>query len=115
MVKRHSCFRFNVEKAVRFRSSAFKATLTFSNFQRKEEHLLTMMFFHSLDISTQQWVLFYLEIIMRTTKNWGFTNSEAELYMLAHAERTRKELERERKTTQGRLPRTAKTRQLKKG
>lgn len=32
---------------------------------------------------------------MRTTKNWGFTNSRAELYMLAHAERTRKELERE--------------------
>ena len=32
---------------------------------------------------------------MRTTKNWGFTNSGAELYMLAHAERTRKELERE--------------------
>ena len=39
--------------------------------------------------------LFYLEIIMRTTKNWGFTNSGAELHMLAHAERTRKELERE--------------------
>ena len=33
---------------------------------------------------------FYLEIIMRTTKNWGFTNSGAELYMLAHAERTLK-------------------------
>ncbi|WP_225415606.1 hypothetical protein [Limosilactobacillus reuteri] len=32
---------------------------------------------------------------MRTTKNWGFTNSGAELHMLAHAERTRKELERE--------------------
>ena len=29
---------------------------------------------------------------MRTTKNWGFTNSRAELYMLAHAERTRKRL-----------------------
>ena len=32
---------------------------------------------------------------MRNTKNWGFTNSGAELHMLAHAERTRKELERE--------------------
>ena len=42
---------------------------------------------------------------MRTTKKWGFTNSGAELYMLAHAERTRKELEHERKTIQGRLPR----------
>ena len=31
---------------------------------------------------------------MRTTKNWGFTNSGAELHMLAHAERTRKEIER---------------------
>lgn len=30
---------------------------------------------------------------MRTTKNWGFVNSKAELYMLAHAEHTRKELE----------------------
>ena len=46
---------------------------------------------------------------MRTTKKWGFTNSRAELHMLAHAERTRKELERERKTTQRRLPRVAKT------
>ena len=27
---------------------------------------------------------------MRTTKKWGFTNSRAELYMLAHAERTMK-------------------------
>lgn len=27
MVKHHSCFRFNVEKAVRFRPSAFKAHL----------------------------------------------------------------------------------------
>ena len=43
---------------------------------------------------------------MRTTKNWGFTNSEAELHMLAHAERTRKELERERKVIQRRLPKT---------
>ena len=46
---------------------------------------------------------------MRTTKNWGFTNSGAELYMLAHAERHRKELERERKAIQRRLPRTTKT------
>ena len=41
---------------------------------------------------------------MRTTKKWGFTNSGAELYMLAHAERTRKELERERKVIARRLP-----------
>ena len=46
---------------------------------------------------------------MRTTKNWGFTNSGAELHMLAHAERHRKKLEHERKTIQGRLPRAAKT------
>ena len=52
---------------------------------------------------------------MRWTKNWGTVSSGAELHMLAHAERTRKELERERKTTQRRLPRAAKTRQLKKG
>lgn len=32
---------------------------------------------------------------MRTTKNWGTVSSGAELYMLAHAERHRKELERE--------------------
>ena len=25
---------------------------------------------------------------MRTTKNWGFVNSQAELYMLNHAEHT---------------------------
>ena len=47
--------------------------------------------------------LFYLEIIMRTTKNWGFTNSGAELYMLAHAERTRKRLAKKKPTGQ-RLP-----------
>ena len=52
---------------------------------------------------------------MRTTKNWGFVNSQAELYMLAHAERHRKELEHERKVIARRLPRAAKTRQLKKG
>lgn len=32
---------------------------------------------------------------MRTTKRWGFVNSTAQEYMLNHAERTRKELERE--------------------
>ena len=42
---------------------------------------------------------------MRTTKNWGFVNSQAELYMLNKAERTRKELERERKVIERRLPR----------
>ena len=46
---------------------------------------------------------------MRTTKNWGTVSSGAELHMLAHAERHRKELEHERKTIQGRLPRVAKT------
>ena len=40
---------------------------------------------------------------MRHTKKWGTVNSEAELHMLAHAERTRKELERERKVIQRRL------------
>ena len=52
---------------------------------------------------------------MRTTKNWGFVNSRAELYMLAHAERHRKELEHERKVIARRLPKTTKSRQLKKG
>lgn len=42
---------------------------------------------------------------MRNYKNWG-VSCGAEVYMMAHAERTRKELERERKTTQRRLPRT---------
>ena len=37
---------------------------------------------------------------MRTTKNWGFTNSGAELYMLAHAERTRKRLVKKKPTGQ---------------
>ena len=32
---------------------------------------------------------------MRWTKNWGTVSSGAELHMLARAERTRKELERE--------------------
>ena len=35
---------------------------------------------------------------MRTTKNWGFTNSGAELHMLAHAERTRKRLAKKKST-----------------
>ena len=39
--------------------------------------------------------LFGDKLIMRMTKNWGFVNSQAELHMLAHAERHRKELERE--------------------
>ena len=59
--------------------------------------------------------LFGDKLIMRMTKNWGFVNSKAELYMLAHAERHRKELEHERKVIARRLPRVAKTRQLKKG
>ena len=53
--------------------------------------------------------LFGDKLIMRTTKNWGFVNSQAELHMLAHAERHRKELEHERKVIQRRLPRVAKT------
>ena len=42
-------------------------------------------------------------------------SSGAELYMLAHAERHRKELEHERKVIARRLPKTTKSRQLKKG
>ena len=53
--------------------------------------------------------LFGDKLIMRMTKKWGFVNSKAELYMLAHAERHRKELEHERKVIQRRLPRAAKT------
>ena len=49
--------------------------------------------------------LFGDKLIMRMTKNWGFVNSKAELYMLAHAERHRKELEHERKVIARRLPR----------
>ena len=45
---------------------------------------------------------------MRTTKNWGTVSSGAELHMLAHAERHRKELEHERKVIQRRLPRAVK-------
>ena len=59
--------------------------------------------------------LFGDKLIMRMTKNWGFVNSKAELYMLAHAERHRKELEHERKVIARRLSRTIKSRQLKKG
>ena len=43
---------------------------------------------------------------MKWTKNWGTVSSNAELHMLNHAERTRKELERERKVIQRRLPKT---------
>ena len=49
--------------------------------------------------------LFGDKLIMRMTKNWGFVNSKAELYMLAHAEHTRRELKHERKVIQRRLPR----------
>lgn len=42
---------------------------------------------------------------MKHYKNWGTVSSNAELYMLNHAERTRKELERERKVIERRLPR----------
>ena len=37
---------------------------------------------------------------MRTTKNWGFVNSQAELYMLNKAERTRKRLAKKKPTGQ---------------
>ena len=53
--------------------------------------------------------LFGDKTIMRMTKNWGFVNSKAELYMLAHAERHRKELEHERKVIARRLPRVNET------
>ena len=42
---------------------------------------------------------------MKHYKNWGTVSSGAELYMLNRAERHRRELEHERKTIQGRLPR----------
>ena len=42
---------------------------------------------------------------MKHYKNWGTVSSGAELHMLAHAERHRKELEREHKVIQRRLPR----------
>ena len=44
--------------------------------------------------------LFGDKLIMRMTKNWGFVNSKAELYMLAHAERTRKRLAKKKPTGQ---------------
>lgn len=71
-----------------------------SEFIRKEEALLTRVSSISLDTSTQQWVLFCLEIIMRNYKNWGTVSSGAELYMLAHAERTRKRLANKKPTGQ---------------
>ena len=40
---------------------------------------------------------------MRHTKKWGTVNSGAELYMLNHAERTRKRLAKKKPTSQ-RLP-----------
>ena len=40
---------------------------------------------------------------MRTTKRWGFVNSTAQEYMLNHAERTRKELERREKSVKHHL------------
>lgn len=40
---------------------------------------------------------------MRTTKNWGFVNSGAQLHMLNRAERTRKRLAKKKPTSQ-RLP-----------
>lgn len=40
---------------------------------------------------------------MRTTKNWGFVNSQAELYMLNHAEHTHQRM-RKKKLTGQHLP-----------
>lgn len=37
---------------------------------------------------------------MRNYKNWGTVSSDAELYMLAHAERTRKRLVKKKPTGQ---------------
>ena len=45
---------------------------------------------------------------MKWTKNWGTVSGGAELYMLNHAERHRKELERECKANERRLPRAVK-------
>ena len=42
---------------------------------------------------------------MKHYKKWGTVSSGAELYMLNKAERTRKELEHERKVIARRLPR----------
>ena len=46
---------------------------------------------------------------MKINKSWGLISCGAEQYMMAHAERHRKELERERKTTQRRLSGATKT------
>lgn len=43
---------------------------------------------------------------MKHYKNWGTVSGGAELYMMSYAERHRKELERERKVIQRRLPKT---------
>ena len=45
---------------------------------------------------------------MKWTKKWGMVTGP-ELYMLNRAERHRKELERERKANERRLPRAIKT------
>lgn len=37
---------------------------------------------------------------MRTTKNWGFVNSQAELYMLNHAEHTHQRMRKKKPTGQ---------------
>ena len=37
---------------------------------------------------------------MRTTKNWGFVNSQAELYMLSHAEHTHQRMRKKKPTGQ---------------
>ena len=46
MIKHYSCFRFNVEKTVWFRSSVFKAHLFLikATFNERRKHLLTKMF-----------------------------------------------------------------------
>ena len=41
---------------------------------------------------------------MRWAKNWGTVSSGAELYMLAHAEHTRKRLAKKKPTPKRRLP-----------
>ena len=40
---------------------------------------------------------------MRTTKNWGLISSGAEQYMMSHAEKTRKRIQKKKPTAQ-RLP-----------
>ena len=44
--------------------------------------------------------LFGDKLIMRTTKNWGFVNSKAELYMLSHAEHTHQRIQKKKLTGQ---------------